>query len=412
MKKTIAIVLTMTMLLTMSLTMFTTVYAANITEAGNQASALKMLGLFKGVSDTDFDLNRVPTRTEALVMLIRLLGKENEALGGNWSHPFTDVASWADKYVGYAYEKGLTKGILATEFGKDNATSDMYLTFVLRALGYSDLAGDFVWSDSDTFAKSVGILPDSVDTSSFMRADVVHVSWAALESNLKEVNLTGSRTLYENLIASGVMKLEDYRSAKQIVYGNKEQTSKEGEVIVSTFDELQKAVENKKISVININSDINITSEFSFERDVDLMINIEKGKNLTISKEFIPVGCTIKNNGDMIINSTFDRGLCSFINNGNVTVKNGGIASSGVSNTDNNGNFIVEIGGKLLIERGTQFNNMGMITNNGYISVNDGGNLNNERGSIINNGTIDLYTYFSGKIDDIKGTGTLNDKRN
>jgi len=44
------------------------------------AEDLKELGLFKGVSDTDFALNRAPTRTEALVMLIRVLGKENEAL--------------------------------------------------------------------------------------------------------------------------------------------------------------------------------------------------------------------------------------------------------------------------------------------------------------------------------------------
>lgn len=409
MKKIIAIVLTMTMLLTLVLA--TSAYAVNLTEAENQASALKMLGLFKGVSDTDFDLNRTPTRTEALIMLIRLLGKEPEALNGNWSHPFSDVTSWADKYVGYAYEKGLTKGITATEFGKDNATSEMYLTFVLRALGYSDASGDFVWSDSDTFAKSVGILPESVDTSNFMRADAVLVSWSALEAKLKEENSTGSRTLYENLMAVGVIKLEDYRSAKQVASGNKENT-KEGEANVSTFEELQRAVENKKISVININSDINITSKFSFERDADLIINIIKEKTLTIDKEFIPIGCSITNNGDIIINDNFDRGLCSLINNGDVKVKSGGVASSGVSNTDNNGTFIVEEGAKLLIERGTQFNNLGTLTNNGYISINDGGSLSNERGLITNNGIIDLYTYFNGKTEDIKGTGKLNDKRN
>jgi hypothetical protein len=71
-------------------------------------------------------------------MLIRAMGKESEALGGSWSHPFTDVDSWADKYVGYGYEKGLTKGVSATQFGTGNADSDMYLTFMLRALGYDD----------------------------------------------------------------------------------------------------------------------------------------------------------------------------------------------------------------------------------------------------------------------------------
>ena len=55
------------------------------------ATDLKALGLFKGVSDTNFDLNREPTRVEALVMLIRILGKESEALSNNYRHPFTDV---------------------------------------------------------------------------------------------------------------------------------------------------------------------------------------------------------------------------------------------------------------------------------------------------------------------------------
>lgn len=115
------------------------------------ALRLKALGLFQGVGtnpdgSTNFDLARAPSRTEALVMLIRLLGKDAEANGGSWKHPFTDVPRWANEEVGYAYEKGLTKGSSATEFGVGTASAQMYLTFVLRALGYSDAAGgEFTW---------------------------------------------------------------------------------------------------------------------------------------------------------------------------------------------------------------------------------------------------------------------------
>lgn len=411
MKQKSKVIISLVLLLTMSLTMFTPAYAANIKEAETQAMALKRLKLFKGVSDTNFELDRAPSRVEAIIMLIRVLGDEPEALNGNWSHPFTDVASWADKYVGYAYEKGLTKGVSATKFGKDNANSDMYLTFMLRALGYNDLAGDFAWNEPDALAKSVGILPSGVDTSNFLRADVVLVSWTALEAKLKEESLTGSRTLSENLMAAGVLTSEDYRAAKMIVNGEEKQSLGDGEVIVSTFDELKQAVENKKITVININSDIDIKSEFNFERDTDLMINIPKANTLTVSEVFIPVGCSITNDGAIIINGNFDRGLCSIINNGSITVKSNGTASSGVSNTDNYGTFTVNAGGKLLIERGSAFNNLGTLTNNGYISIKDGGSLSNESGSIINNGTIDLYTYFNGDITKITGTGTLNDNR-
>jgi len=147
------------------------------------AVTLKQLGLFKGVSDTDFDLDRAPTRIEALVMLIRVLGKEQDALEGTWRHPFDDVPAWANSYVGYAYVNGLTNGVSATKFGSGDASSATYLTFVLRALGYSDASGtDFTWNDPYTLAKAVGILNNRVDTESFWRADVATVSYLALSA--------------------------------------------------------------------------------------------------------------------------------------------------------------------------------------------------------------------------------------
>lgn len=165
------------------------------------ASDLKTLGLFQGVSDTDFALGRAPTRTEALIMLIRVLGKESDALKGTWSHPFTDVASWADNYVGYAYETGLTTGVSDTKFGTGTASAAMYLTFVLRALGYSDQnGGDFTWDNPFSLARQVGILPDCVQTNPFLRADVVLVSYGALTVRLKN----SAQTLAQKLMAEGV----------------------------------------------------------------------------------------------------------------------------------------------------------------------------------------------------------------
>ena len=175
----------------------------DFTAAAAAAQRLKELGLFRGVGtnpdgSTNFDLERSLLRTEALVMLIRLLGKEDEALSGKWKHPFTDVPQWADKYIGYAYEKKLTNGISATKFGTGAASSRMYLTFVLRALNYSDAAGaDFEWDSPERLAASVGILPEGVDTENFLRADVVLISEAALSAKLKN----SSTTLLEKLIS-------------------------------------------------------------------------------------------------------------------------------------------------------------------------------------------------------------------
>ncbi len=171
------------------------------------ATDLKALGLFKGISDTNFDLNREPTRVEALVMLIRVLGKEAEALNSNNNHPFTDVPTWAHKYVGYAYENALTKGTSATTFGTENANSKMYITFVLRALGYSDTNGeDFTYENPFVLAKKSGILPEFVNTDVFLRADVVTVSYTALSAKLKG----SEQPLSEKLISEGVFDLSQY----------------------------------------------------------------------------------------------------------------------------------------------------------------------------------------------------------
>ncbi|MBR5429250.1 MAG: hypothetical protein IK116_01850 [Firmicutes bacterium] len=172
------------------------------------ACSLKSLNLFQGVSENDFALDREPTRTEALVMLIRVLGKESEAVNGAWHHPFEDVPAWADRYVGYAFEKSLTNGISQTRFGStDKASAAMYITFVLRSLGYSDANNaDFKWSDPYALARNVGILPSFVDTVNFWRADVVVVSYAALPVRLKD----SSYTLADKLIEGRVFTQGQY----------------------------------------------------------------------------------------------------------------------------------------------------------------------------------------------------------
>ena len=202
MKKLTALFLTLILLVSLTVPAFA---ARDVSFETELAGELKQLGLFKGVSDTDFALGRAPTRLEALMMLIRALGKESEAAAGSWTHPFTDVNAWWSPYVGYAYETGLTTGVRNTGdnpiFGLGDADARMYLTFMLRALGYSDGAGkDFLWNDPYALAKEVGILPDRVNTEEFWRADVVSVTYAALNACMKG----SEQTLAEKLIAADV----------------------------------------------------------------------------------------------------------------------------------------------------------------------------------------------------------------
>ena len=188
-KRMPALLLCLVLCLTTCLGIGTAAEWRDLSQQRGQAMRLQSLGLFLGVGEgsngfTDFDLERSPSRAEAVTMLVRALGKDSEAKRLGTTHPFTDVPAWADGYVSYAYGQGLTRGTSDTTFGAwDPATGAMYMTFMLRALGYAD-GEDFTWDDPWTLAEACGILPLTVDCGDFRRADAVDVTAAALDEGL------------------------------------------------------------------------------------------------------------------------------------------------------------------------------------------------------------------------------------
>lgn len=214
----------------------------NVSKQEKMAQELKELGLFRGVSETNFDLERAPSRVEAVVMLVRALGKEEEALNEEARHPFTDVPAWADPYIGYAYDHNLTNGQSADLFGNSDASAAMYITFVLRALGYSDGRGDFLWDSPYTLARQTGILTNDVDIENFMRADVVSVTHNALAAYCRN----STTTLSSKLIAENVFTQEEYDA----IYDSfRENTSDASKIDGLTSEEIY---EKCKSSVIYI----------------------------------------------------------------------------------------------------------------------------------------------------------------
>lgn len=185
-------------------------YTARYEEAARQ---LCDMGIFRG-SDKGFELERAPTRQEALILLIRLLGEEQAALAFTQPAPFTDLTGWAEgrRYVAYGAHMGYTNGVTADTFNQYGAADrHVYLTYVLRALGYSDRAGDFVWNTtSDTLAVQVGLLTEEqladIKTRGFYRDHAALISRGALRARLKD----GSMTLGERLAMAGVISWDDY----------------------------------------------------------------------------------------------------------------------------------------------------------------------------------------------------------
>lgn len=187
--------------------------SAHAADIGTEdAQALYELGLFRGVGtledgSPDFALNNALTRQEAVVMLVRLLGEEQTAISGSWELPFTDVAEWAKPYVGYAYENGLTKGISNTAFGGTQTVSaTQYLTFALRALGYTSGA-DFPWNAAWELTDTLGMTHGEyrADTNDdFLRGDAAFVSRSALQTEIK----AESGTLLDTLLTKGAVSEE------------------------------------------------------------------------------------------------------------------------------------------------------------------------------------------------------------
>ncbi len=186
-------------------------FAADFT---GRADELHALGLFKGTGTDEagnpvYNLDAAPTRAEAVTMLVRLLGKDAEALEGDWDVPFTDLDgadAWALPYVGYAYANKLTTGETDTLFGTNNRCSaQMYCTFVLRSLGYSDAEGaDFTYASALEFATEKGLLDEYLAQGDFLRDEIAAVSYSALLTPLKD-----SETLLINkLVEDGAVEAD------------------------------------------------------------------------------------------------------------------------------------------------------------------------------------------------------------
>ncbi|MBR5537597.1 MAG: S-layer homology domain-containing protein [Clostridia bacterium] len=183
------------------------------------ADALNLLGLFRG-TDSGYELERAPSRIEALIMLIRLLGEDADAMENDTVSPFRDLSDWeaGKRYVAYAYRMCYTNGTGDTTFGPNqNSALEQYLTFVLRALGYRD-GVDFQWDTTcRDLALDIGLLEDgeleSIARDGFRRDHVVAISYRALDCELQD----GSGTLADRLVDMDVVSRAQLRHAAQLV---------------------------------------------------------------------------------------------------------------------------------------------------------------------------------------------------
>lgn len=179
-------------------------------------------GILRG-DGVDFNLSGVVTRDQAATMLVRILGVETEALEQNYSHPFTDVSfsNWASPYVGYLYQNSLTSGTSATTYNPSGSISaNEFITFLLRAGGYSEVESSAYTTGGDTFnyATAMAYAQDkfSINPSStyqelnqnsrtFLRSDMSILSYNFLAIPY----YNSDKTIAGRLVDYGVLSLEE-----------------------------------------------------------------------------------------------------------------------------------------------------------------------------------------------------------
>lgn len=199
-----------------------TFHSSDATDYNAIAAALRTLHLFRGSYTgygEGFDLEVAPTRLQAIIMFIRVLGEEEEALAYTGPCPFTDVTAGTqgEKYVGYAYAKGYTNGYSPTTFRPGQAvTARQYMEFLLRALGYSSSSNNNLSGTMDNALANGVITPGELaelQSGTFLRADLAYVSYYALDAVM-----AGSReTLGDRLLDKGIYTAREAAEAADMV---------------------------------------------------------------------------------------------------------------------------------------------------------------------------------------------------
>ncbi len=150
---------------------------------------LKQLGVIKGDENGNLNAENNLTREEAIVTLTRMMGLESLAVECVDDQPFSDVPkdNWSRPYLGFAKKKGWTNGIGAGKFGLgNNVTLQEYLTFMLRALGYS---GADLYDKAFAMSKDMMLLNDVKEADqkeAVKRSDVFVIMYNTLHTNSKD----------------------------------------------------------------------------------------------------------------------------------------------------------------------------------------------------------------------------------
>ena len=195
-------ILVMGLVMALVLMSASTAVASVAPRTEERAAALYQLDLFLGMDPDAYvpHLEGATDRAAAMTMIARALDWpqspdwDDEAVSG-----FADVPIWAEPYVAYAVQRGVTVGIGDNLFGNDMPVTERQIqTWFERALGFGD-----TWEDNVSLDNSTPLI----------RADLVDTTWDALMDvpagevdTLIEIMLAEEGQRYSIAAAAGLIK--------------------------------------------------------------------------------------------------------------------------------------------------------------------------------------------------------------
>ncbi len=179
MRKFISLVLCLALTLTLMPTSF-----ADVEKSSGEK--LKDFGLVAGNEKGNLLESEELTREDAVLLLLRLLGKDEEAKKPNGKCPFKDVKEGSYYYnqLTYAEKHGIAAGIGNSKFGVgDIVTEKQMLAFTLRSLGYKDTKWDKVVGKANELGLTDGLIVQA--KSDMIRAKAFDYMLASLDVKIK-----------------------------------------------------------------------------------------------------------------------------------------------------------------------------------------------------------------------------------
>ncbi|MGI6751856.1 MAG: S-layer homology domain-containing protein [Anaerovoracaceae bacterium] len=164
------------------------------TNAEGAVAVLSALGVINGYPDGTFKPEKTVTRAEMAKLIVVALGMDNYVEGMYPTFPDAK-GNWAQNFIAWCASYGIIEGFPDGTFKPNNTvTLQQAVTMVVRALGYQDQYLTGTWPTSHiSMAMSLDILDDIVATTAgASRGDVAKMLYNALSCSLINYDSAGN----------------------------------------------------------------------------------------------------------------------------------------------------------------------------------------------------------------------------